>query len=59
MLVSLLLKKSTLEQLGYWPIRTMFTVEVLNQAYNTDHYVTPVRVENTRSCHISSEDKNL
>ncbi|XP_065901696.1 TNF receptor-associated factor 5-like [Dysidea avara] len=59
MVVSLLFKKNMLQQLGYWPIRTMFTVEVLNQVYSTDHYVTLVRVENTRSCHITREDKNL
>jgi len=59
MIVSLLFKKSTLQQLGYWPIKTTFTVEVLNQVYNTDHYVTSIPVEGTRNCHITNEDKNL
>ena len=40
LLVSLLFKKSYPEETCYGTYNTMFTIELLNQLYNSDHYVS-------------------
>ena len=57
-IVSLLFMKDSLEAMGYWPLSTMFTVELLNQESNVNHYIVPLMVSNS-TCHIFGDFKDL
>ena len=56
--ISLSFDKAKLEEIGEWPLKTMFTVELLNQLYNDDHYIIPILVnyEFDKICHLSNDD---
>ena len=46
LMVSLMFVKNSPEDRCYWVRETMFTVELLNQLYNGDHYVSPFFTDN-------------
>ena len=52
--VTLMFVKSYPEETCYWVRDTMFTVELLNQLYNSDHYVSPFFTENN-TCIVHEE----
>jgi len=56
-IISLLFNKNTLQELDYWPLRAIFTVELLNQVTNNDHYESLIPVD-TDSCYLYKTDKN-
>ena len=57
LVVSLLFNKNTLQELDYWPLRAMFTVELLNQLTNSDHYDSLIPVD-ADSCYLYKKDRN-
>ena len=54
LMVNLIFIKTTPEKNCYWTKDTMFTVELLNQLYNSDHYMMPFFTENA-TCHVNEE----
>lgn len=56
LMASLIFVKNSPEETCYWVQNTMFTVELLNQLYNSDHYVSPFLTDNN-SCSIQLLDE--
>jgi len=55
MIVSLIFMKDSVKKVGHWPLTTMFTLELLNQENNVNHYIAPLMVSNNSACHIVSD----
>ena len=59
-LISLSLKKDKSEEIGEWPLKVLFTIELLNQLYNNDHYVIPMLVNSEFDvCELSNEESMM
>jgi len=56
-IISLLFDKNILEELDYWPLKAMFTVQLLNQVTNNDHFESLIPVD-TDNCYLHKTDKN-
>ena len=55
--ISLLFNKDKSEEIGEWPLKVLFTVELLNQLYNSDHCVIPMLVNSEFDmCQLSNDE---
>ena len=55
--VSLSFNKRKLEEIGEWPLKALFMIEVLNQYQNHDHHVVPllINIDYSKVCHLSDD----
>ena len=56
--VSLSCNKRKLEEIGEWPLKALFIIEVLNQFHNNDHHIIPVLINTDfdKTCHLSNDE---
>ena len=56
--VTLSFSKRKLEEIGEWPLKALFMIELLNQHHNLDHHAVPllINIDHSNVCHLSDDE---